>query len=49
MEHITVEELNPGVILEVTKPNGVTYQYKTPEGSQEHKLEIEIFKVERKD
>lgn len=30
MEHITVEELDPGVILEVTKPNGKTYQYKKP-------------------
>jgi len=49
MEHITVEELDPGVILEVTKPNGKAYQYKLPEDGQKHKLEIGIFKIERKD
>lgn len=30
MEGITVEELNPGVILEDKKPNGKTYQYSIP-------------------
>ena len=49
MEHITVEELDPGVIIEATKPNGETYQYKFPDDVQKHKLEIGIFKIERKD
>lgn len=33
MENITVEELNPGVVLDVKKPNGKTYQYSIPQYS----------------
>lgn len=31
MENITVEELNPGVVLDVKKHNGKTYQYSIPQ------------------
>lgn len=30
MAEITVEELDPGVILECTKPNGERYRYSIP-------------------
>lgn len=51
MEHITVEELDPGVILEVTKPNGATYQYTIPRcnsgssesGAKPKQTEISVF------
>lgn len=45
MENITVEELNSGVILDVEKPNGKTYQYSIPQyapgsGGQGYTAEI---------
>lgn len=51
MECITIEELDPGVILEVTKPNGKTYQYSIPQytpggggnGAKAKQTEISVF------
>lgn len=51
MAEITVEELDPGVILECTKPNGERYRYSIPTwppgdggaGARGRGLEIDIF------
>lgn len=53
MENITVEELDPGVILEVTKPNGKTYKYIIPQypagsggnGAKPKQTEISVFRL----
>lgn len=51
MAEITVEELDPGVIMEVTKPDGERYRYSIPTwppggggaGYRGHKVEINVF------
>lgn len=51
MDNITVEELDPGTILEVKKANGERYRYSIPTwppggggpGYRGHELEIDVF------
>lgn len=51
MADISIEELGPGVILEVTKPDGERYRYNIPTwppgdggpGYRGHELEIDAF------
>lgn len=51
MAEITVEELDPGVIMEVTKPDGERYRYSIPTwppggggaGARGRGLEIDVF------
>lgn len=53
MADISIEELGPGVILEVTKPDGERYRYSIPTwpsgdggpGYRGHELEIDVFYV----
>jgi hypothetical protein len=51
MDDISIKELGPGVILEVTKPDGERYRYSIPTwppgdggpGYRKHELEINVF------
>ena len=46
MTEITIEELEPGVILEHTTADGERYQYKAPEEVQKYLPEIKVFRVD---
>ena len=51
MADISIEELGPGVILEIKKPNGKTYQYSIPQytpgsggnGGEFKQPEVDVF------
>lgn len=44
MDEITIDELEPGVILEHTTADGERYQYKAPEKVQKYLPEIRVFR-----